>query len=374
IVERITESSFPDWMADHIFQPLGMEHTRVRRHPQEIIPHSTQGYASSSEGWREAGDLAAAYGAGGIYTTAGDLAKWLRNFSEPVVGNAAIIQELTTPFVLNNGDTTSYALGIGVGEYRGLREFSHGGADIAHRAFLAYYPDLDAGVILLSNNSGFSVNSHDITGYFFGDQLAEIEEAADAEDQEPSAEEESWSPSPAELEAYAGTYKFEEVDMLIEYRLEGGKLVAQATGQPALTLTPLEKHAFSYAMVDAKVVFDMQPDGHVEMGTHFQGGNEIKLHRVPAFDPSPEALAEFTGDFYCDELQVIYTLFLEEDKLKARQFNAEDIGLSPTEADTFTGDKFYVGSLAFTRDEAGKVTGFTVSNGRTKGVVFTRQD
>lgn len=50
----------------------------------------------------------------------------------------------------------------------------------------------------------------------------------------------------------------------------------------------------------------------------------------------------------------------------------EPIELSPVEEDTFSGDVFFIGEVAFMRGPDGAVTGFTVSNGRTKGVQFYR--
>jgi CubicO group peptidase (beta-lactamase class C family) len=96
--------------------------------------------------FREARDLAASYGAGGIYTTVGDLAKWLRNFHDHALGGPDVIARMVERGVLASGDTMSYALGLGIGERNGLRRISHGGADVAHRAQLMYFPEIDAGV------------------------------------------------------------------------------------------------------------------------------------------------------------------------------------------------------------------------------------
>ena len=73
-------------------------------------------------------------GAGGIYTTIDDLAKWMGNFSTAQVGSPEIHRQMTTRFVLTDGDTTDYGLGLFVDEQRGLKRIHHGGADIAHRS------------------------------------------------------------------------------------------------------------------------------------------------------------------------------------------------------------------------------------------------
>ena len=64
----------------------------------------------------------------------------------------------------------------------------------------------------------------------------------------------------------------------------------------------------------------------------------------------------------------------EPDKtlLIASHRNLEPIELSPVEEDNFTGDVFFMGEVTFIRGADGAVIGFTVSNGRTKGVQFDR--
>ena len=122
LVERLTEKKFPEWMRENVFEPLEMNDTYVRNDPSQIIPGASQGYSNGENGVVESGDLHAAYGAGGIYTTPNDLAKWLRNFNDPKLGGAELIEKLVTPGLLNNGDTMKYAQGIGVGEYKGLKK------------------------------------------------------------------------------------------------------------------------------------------------------------------------------------------------------------------------------------------------------------
>src|SRR5690606_35948606 len=107
-------------------------------------------------GFREVRDLHGAAGAGGIYTTPGDIAKWMRNFRTAELGGPEVIRKLTTSYVLENGDSTNYGLGIFVGTERGLRRWQHGGNDIAHSSTFVYYPDLDAGYVVLCNFKGVS--------------------------------------------------------------------------------------------------------------------------------------------------------------------------------------------------------------------------
>ncbi|MHB1327174.1 MAG: serine hydrolase domain-containing protein, partial [Gemmatimonadales bacterium] len=103
VVERVTGRPFSEWMRDEVFLPLGMTKTWVRATPGQIIPNRTVGYQAGDYGFREVRDLHGSAGAGGIYTTPGDIAKWMHNFKTGTLGGPAVIKEMTTSFVLNSG-------------------------------------------------------------------------------------------------------------------------------------------------------------------------------------------------------------------------------------------------------------------------------
>jgi CubicO group peptidase (beta-lactamase class C family) len=73
-------------------------------------------------------------GAGGLYTTLADLAKWDANFYRPDVGGDALLKTLLTRGVLANGDTLDYAFGLTLGRLLGRPIVRHGGAIIGFRA------------------------------------------------------------------------------------------------------------------------------------------------------------------------------------------------------------------------------------------------
>jgi CubicO group peptidase (beta-lactamase class C family) len=368
IVERITKEDFPGWMAENVFGPLGMASTTVRADPATIIPGASMGYVMASGGYKEGGDLYASYGAGGIYTTVHDLARWLGNFSDPKVGGAEVMQRLVTPDTLNNGDTMTYALGIGVGEYRGLKLYSHGGADNAHRAMLYYFPEIKSGVAVLSNNSlfasGYMANS--IADVFFRDKLAPEEKKEAKSDSAGVVVPERL------LKAYEGKYKLAAIGMVFKYTLQDGKLIFSAEGQPELEMIPQSDSVFKYKGVEATVKFRLDSKGKVVNAIHYQGGQQLELLPVAPYEPSPEELEAYGGKYYSDELETFYTLQVKDSTLTLHIRNTKDIKLTPVEKDSFRGDVYFIGTMEFQRDDQGNVTGFTVSNGRTRGIRFER--
>ena len=377
IVERISGMPFPEFMKENVFEPLGMRSTMVRTDPETIIPGASQGYRLDSTGYKEAGDLYAAYGAGGIYTTPADFARWMNNFNDPVVGDRKLIDRLVMVDTLNNGDTMTYALGIGVDETRGLLSYSHGGADIAHRAFVSYYPEINSGVVAMSNNAAFPSYriATELADVFFKDAF-DPEEGEDG-DGDPEGEEGEKAAGvevPLELlEAYSGKYVLKGIGVVLEYSVVDGVLKMNMEGQPEATLTPLSQNEFEYEGVEASIIFHTNDQGEVTGAVHSQGGTDYQLEAVPPYEPSLETLMSYEGRYYSSELDVFYKLEVHDSTLVLGIRNTKEIELSVIKEDVYKGDVFFIGELAFVKDPAGRVKGFTLANGRTRGINFVKQ-
>jgi CubicO group peptidase (beta-lactamase class C family) len=378
IVERISGQSFPEFMEEQVFGPLGMTSSTVRSTPAEIVPGASQGYVQDSTGYREAGDLYASYGAGGIYTTVEDFSKWLGNFSKPVVGGLEVANRLVTVDTLNNGDTMTYALGIGVSEFRGLKTYSHGGADIAHRAFLVYFPEIDAGVVAMSNNASFPSTdiAYEMAEFFFEDQM----EPEEGGKEDPEGGEESKTTDSEEitvpeeiLQSYAGNYLVEGMGLQMEFKVADGELTAHMEGQPEDILIPISESKFKIEGVEVTFEFVRNEQGAVDGAVITQGGMTFKLERLAPYTPTVEDLQQLTGKFFSKELETFYTVELHDTTLVLLIRNTEDIELSSIAKDKYKGDVFFIGELVFQRDNSGEVTGFTASNGRTRGIRFQKQ-
>lgn len=368
VVERLTDQSFPEWMAQNVFQPLGMDNTYIRRDPGHIIPNATQGYASDEDGFRESGDLYAAYGAGGIYTTVGDFAKWMKNFKTAELGGQEVINKLTTPDTLNNGDTLNYALGLSVSEYQGLKKYSHGGADIAHRTMLVYFPEIDKGVVTNSNNANFNPNlANKVIDAFFTEHLEPEEAAKDTE----ASEEEAFTLETEQLKAFEGKYKSDALGVVVEVKLEDEQLRVEIPGDSPLDLKPTSENTFADATGEVRLTFQKEEE-KVKRITVESGEQKYDFEKLADYAPGKKDLQAFAGKYYSKEIETVYTIALKEDQLILQIFGLEDIELTPIKENTFSGSEFFIGEIAFERNIFGRVNAFTVSNGRTKGVAFER--
>ena len=87
-----------------------------------------------------------------------------------------------------------------------------------------------------------------------------------------------------------------------------------------------------------------------------------------------EALQEYAGSYRSPELDSTYDLEVDaEGRLVASHWRNDPTVLSPTGADTFTGDQWFLPEVRFVRDGAGRINGFTVTGGRVRDLIFERQ-
>ena len=365
VIERVSGRPFPEFMREEVFLPLGMTKTWVRGGPSVIIPNRSNGYIAGEGGFREVRDLSVSAGAGGIYTTPGDAAKWMRNFKTGELGGPAVIKELTTSFVLNSGSPSNYGYGVFLDTNRGLKRWQHGGNDVAHSSTFIYYPELDAGYVVFSNYQGVPGGlANVVADAFFGDKMT-------APAQRPTANAASGGNVPAgALRRYTGKYEMTTLGgLVLNVELQEGQLRIQLPGQQALPLRPVSGTSFEVVGAPARITFNASAAGVVETLTFHQEGDHPGK-RVAEQKASAPDINSYVGRYYSEELETFYDLAVKDGQLviNHRRFTAS---LSRGEGESFTGT-LPVSQLVFKRDAAGNITGFEAGNGRARGILFTK--
>lgn len=365
IAEAATEDSIAAWMQENVFGPLGMEHTGIETRVGEVMPDAADSYSDAGDGGyvRETGNRAI-FGAAEVFTTVGDLAKWFHNFHTAEVGGPAVQERLREPFVLTSGDTTDYALGLGVNEHRGLQRLEHGGAHAGYRSQLSYYPDLDAGVTVLSNYGGMDAGAvaDSVAVLAFGKHMESPEagrSVAAAANMEPV------SVDSAQLADFAGKYRSEDEDLLV-FEMKGDTL-----SRGEFPLLPVADTLFRVEGIGVRVSFHRDESGTVSHATVHQAGRSVPYRRIEDWQPTPAELERFAGQYSSPELETIYRFAVEDSGLVAHHRWHGRLALTPLGEDTFRAENLF--RLDFERNEVGLVTGFYASMGGTRDVWFHRR-
>jgi CubicO group peptidase (beta-lactamase class C family) len=147
IVEHRSGQTYPEFLRQNIFEPLGMRHTVAHQDGVSTVANRAYGY-NVTEGGVEFSDQSpwsAVLGDGGIYTSVVDLSLW----DAALYANDLISEDLKrqamTPFL------EDYGFGWRIDEYAGRLRMHHSGSTVGFRNFIQRFPDERLTVIVLSN-------------------------------------------------------------------------------------------------------------------------------------------------------------------------------------------------------------------------------
>ena len=154
IVERVEGRPLGSVLRSRIFEPLGMDQTRMAD-PEDIIPHRASGYWVDRMGValmnRDATQTSSTLGAGGLVSSVHDMARW----DEALYGNHLLSEAsktaMWTTAVLPNGDDTGYGFGWSVAQYRGSRALGHNGQVAGFVASFVRLPDAGVAIVVFAN-------------------------------------------------------------------------------------------------------------------------------------------------------------------------------------------------------------------------------
>ena len=369
IVARVSGKSFREWTEENIFKPLGMSDTQFYDDHERIVKNRAYSYVPVKEnGFKKRRLNYANVGATSLFTTAEDMAKWVQNFEDGRVGGREVIEQMHEQGVLNNGKTISYAFGLVIGEYKGLRTVSHSGGDAGYRSHVIRFPEQKFAVVVLSNLGSFNTSrlARQVADIYLSDVMKE--------EQLPvkQAEQREAEPNTALYDTFAGKYYFEP-GLIMTFAKENNQLMLQQDGGPKVSLIPESDTEFSLRNRDAKLTFQLNNVGDVTQLVFTQGDNVMTGEKFEQVELDAQQLKEFAGDYSSDELGTVYTLAVVDGKLVAQHRRHEDIQLNPTKKDMFLGEQWFFRQVRFTRDRENRVTGFRLSGGRVRNLRFDKK-
>ena len=260
IVKRVSGKTLARFAAERIFTPLGMTHTRFNDDHMAIIPNRATGYAPrDSGGWVTAMSNFEQTGDGAVQTSIEDMQRWDENFYAGAVGGAESLASLQKPALLNDGKQQTYALGLMVDRFRGLRVVSHGGSWAGYRAELLRFPEQHLSVACLCNlaRTNPSQLARRVAEVYLGDKMTPADANITAAGRRaPAAAVGSWTPSAGELARYAGRYESPELETSYSLSVENGKLMLHRRRSAPVALTPTTSDTFTAEGISYRFVRD----------------------------------------------------------------------------------------------------------------------
>ena len=362
LVERVTGQTFDEFSQERIFGPLGMTKTQWRDDFTEIVEERSIGYRRGDDGeWHMLMPFENVHGNGGLLTTVGDLLRFTRNLDTGEVGGPEFIRLMHEQGMLDSGRQISYAGGLFVGDYKGVREVQHSGGTAAYRGFLTRFPDHGLAVSVMCNvgeaNPGGLARA--VADLYLGDAIGE----------EASEDPVGADVDPARVAALAGGYRDTRTGQFMELTVDGASL-RMGGGPGGMSLTAMSETEFA-SPAGVSIVFDAADDGGARPGATMDTpvADDVRIEPVEGFEPTASDLTAYVGAYHSDEAEVTYWVEVEDGGLVLKDRYGDGPSLVPVYPDAFRqGGSTFI----FRRDESGRVTQASLSQGRVWDLRFER--
>lgn len=149
IVARASGESFPAYLHDAVFGPLGMDTTVMHVEGNDTVSSRAYGYSREGDRWTRTDQsiTSATLGDGGIYTSVDQLARWVGALQSGKFGEESI------PRVETDKKGEHYGFGWYVSEHDGQRMVWHTGESIGFHNAIVRFPDERLAIVVLTNRT-----------------------------------------------------------------------------------------------------------------------------------------------------------------------------------------------------------------------------
>lgn len=173
IVQLVSGMPFDDYIEQHIFEPLGMQHSSFRQPlPEHLRPLMSKGYGQAG-GEPQAFEIVGAAPAGSLSASGADMAKFMiAHLQKGAFGTNRILQESTAEMMHTTALTLlprvhRMMLGFYEQNYNGRRAIGHGGDTVWFHSDLHLFIDDGVGMYISMNSSGIGPAVQHIRGALF---------------------------------------------------------------------------------------------------------------------------------------------------------------------------------------------------------------
>jgi CubicO group peptidase (beta-lactamase class C family) len=368
IVKRVSGKSLRLFAEEHIFAPLGMKNTHFHDRFQEIVRNRSDAYYPKDGGGFEiCMSLHDSCGDGQLYTTIEDLFLWDRNFYHNILGGYGqdLIEEITTPGKLDNGEVIAAAFGLQIGHHGGLKRIMHGGGWMGYRSQYIRFPDAHFSVVCLANLGTFNPTKLALQ---VADIYLEDEYTQEVAKQIPRSVTSIDLPL-AELQLRTGFYHNPTTGSIWELEIKEEKLMAKLAWM-YFQLAPIDSTHFQ--SIDGEFDYDIEfPKNSTKMIVKVDPGNGVKIYTLEKMiDSGTDILTDYVGTYYSTDLEFNYEIYIEDNKLFVKYK-----GESPFQLKSIGQDLFLVepDKFEFERDEQSRVIGFDRCGDRVRRIHFSKQ-
>ena len=237
----------------------------------------------------------------------------------------------------------------------GMEAIWHNGGTGGYRSFIGFNKKKRQGVVVLSN----SANSIDDLGFHLLEPKHPLVRV------QPEKEHVAIRLKPEILDRYVGRYELAP-GVFFNLRQDGGKLMAQLTGQQYCEIFPESETEFFYKVVNAQITFTTGADYKVQSLVLHQNGIDQTAKKISAKPPKERQAVNLDPklyEVYVGEYQLapgaVFTIRRDGNRLLARLTGQTFLEIFP-ESETEFFYKAVDAQITFAKGNQGRATNLTL--------------
>ena len=161
IVESVSGKTFPAFVKEKIFNPLGMTNSIAYVAGLSCVPSRAYGYVNGISGWElsDQSVTSAVLGDGGIYSSVADLFKWEQAlYTEKLISLKMLAGAFTAHSSQSDFKGSGYGYGWYVGNLRDTEHIWHYGSTCGFSTRVERFPPRRLSVIVLTNRRNAEIS------------------------------------------------------------------------------------------------------------------------------------------------------------------------------------------------------------------------
>jgi CubicO group peptidase (beta-lactamase class C family) len=358
IIEKVSGKSYPQYLEDNIFKPLGMTNSYYGDN-NRIIRNRASGYQPGKDGIVNADimSMTMPYAAGSIESTVEDLFKWHQAIHSYKLVKKESLDKAFAEYKLADGKGARYGYGWGINTVQGSPTIEHGGGINGFLTHSLYLPNEDVFVAVFSNSNAKSPNEVSV-------RLAAATIGKSYNYKEIMLEE-------ASLDSYTGIYESEDGTQRIITR-DGKQLFSQRGGAPKNVIKAYAPNKFFFTSSLATLEFEKDTQGKFNQVTSIERSAVIVWKKTNKPFPaarteanvSEDALARYTGEY---KITPAFALTITKD---GQKLFAQATGQGKNEIFPESETKFFLkvvdAQVEFVKDASGQYSKLILYQGGQK--------
>jgi CubicO group peptidase (beta-lactamase class C family) len=357
IIEKVSGKTYPRYLADNFFKPLGMTNSFYGSDTR-IIKNRAAGYQQGDSGVVNADimSMTIPYSAGSIQSTVEDLFKWNQAVHACKLVKKETLDKAFTEYKLSDGKGTNYGYGWFLSQLQGSPTIEHGGGINGFLTSGVYLPNEDVFVAVFSNSTAKSPE-------FVSMKIAALTIGKPYNFNEIPVEK-------SILEEYKGIYENDN-NAQRTITTDNNKLYSQNAGGPLNLIKAYQKDRFFFENSFTTLEFKRNPENKVTGLIIENRGKTESWTRTEKAIPVKKELKvpEAVLDTYTGNYQIAPGFIISVTREGDKMFT-QGTGQSKVEIFAETETRFFLkvvdAQLEFVKDETGKVSKMILYQGGQK--------